>query len=204
MKALQVTSNWLKWFQSENIELVTTIDDREMFTKIIKGEIHGNQLSYKTVFKLVESFLSVFCFLKIEKIRLVWCEKLENDNLQFYNYENSFENWKCDVLKRDYEMENSFEADYEDSTEIYYNYSVNADGKDLSLYQFEQTDRTAIFLWYNPKTDTTIYTINTVLRKALFSIDKNFEVHLPDDFIEHNEIILAQIDDKIMNKIKAV
>ena len=158
----------------------------------------------KQSFKLVDSFLSAFDFLIIDYIRLIWCEKLKNDNLQLSNRGDTFEDWKESVLKGNYEFENSFGGDYEDPTNIYYNYLLDAEGKDMSLYKYNQTDGTLIFLWYNPKTDTTMYSIDIELRKALFSIDKYFDVHLPDDFIEHNKIMLAQAEDKIMSMFKTI
>ncbi len=204
MKKLKVTIDWLNWFHKEAIEVITTIDNKELFSKSLEGEVSGNHLSYNTVFKLVDSFLSAFDFLIIDYIRLIWCEKLKNDNLQLSNRGDTFEDWKESVLKGNYEFENSFGGDYEDPTNIYYNYLLDAEGKDMSLYKYNQTDGTLIFLWYNPKTDTTMYSIDIELRKALFSIDKYFDVHLPDDFIEHNKIMLAQAEDKIMSMFKTI
>lgn len=193
MKTLQVTSEWLSRFHSENIQLVTTIDNRELFTKTISGKIQGNHLNYSTILKSVEGFIYACCFLKIEKIKLVWTEKLENDNFQILKQNNDFYAWKENVLKGNYEIENLYGQDFEDSTSVFYNYVINVDGEILSLYKYDQTEETAIYFWYNPQTDTTNYLINVELRKALFVKDNNFDFHLPDSILNQNKSLLNRI-----------
>ena len=197
MKTLQVTNEWLNKFHEERIELITTIDNREIFTKTIKGDLEGNHLNYITVFRLIETLVDVFGFMKIDSIRLIWSEKLDDDGLQFFKNEDDFESWKENVLDGKYEFENSFVGDYEDSTDIYYNYSVDAEGIDESLYIYDQMDRAGIYIWYNPNTDTTHFSINIELRKALFFRNENTEWQLPDDCLKYNKALLAQIDDEL-------
>jgi hypothetical protein len=84
MSVLNVTKEWISWFRTEQIQFVTTIDNKEMFIKTIEGNFQGNQLSYDTTFNLLDAVMTNFCFLEVDKIRLVWSEKLDQNNLQFY------------------------------------------------------------------------------------------------------------------------
>lgn len=204
MNTLRVTSKWLNWFHKEAIEVVTTINNSEIFIKTYKGHIQGNYLNYTTLFQLIETTLDAFNFLKVDNIRLVWSEKLENNNLQFFKQNENFEIWKENIIKGNYEFENSFGGNYEDLTEIYYNYSVNTECGDFFLYTYNHKDRISIYIWYNPITGTTNYEINIELIKALFFIDENLEFLLPDNYIEQNKVLLAETENKITEKLKAI
>jgi hypothetical protein len=202
MNKLNVTKEWVKWFHKEAIEVVGTIDNREMFTQTFEGNFIGDQLNYKTVFKLIDAFVSSYDFLELDYIRLVWSKELENKNLQFYRSENDFLVWKKNVIDDNFEIENSYLGDYEDPSEIFYNYCLNADGEEISLYKYSSNDRTAIYLWYNLKTKTTHYSINIEFRRSLFMIDKRFETNLSSNCIEFNNRLLANAKIKLLEKLK--
>jgi hypothetical protein len=204
MNSINVTSEWLNWFYSERIQLITTIDNREMLTKTLKGHIQGDHLNYTMVFKIIEIFLIEFDFLKVDKIRLVWSERLEKENLQFFNQGENFESWKENVLKSNHTFENSFGGDYEDPTELYYNYSIYKQDHNLELYKYGQTDRAAIYLWYNPEMNITNYEINLELRTALFSSDEQFMLQLPDNCIKQNNALLDKAKNHTIEKLKKI
>jgi hypothetical protein len=104
-------------------------------------------------------------------------------------------------LKKKLELENSYINGYNDSTEFFFNYSIDAEGDRFLLYSGKQTDRAAIYSWYNPKTNITSYSIKIELRKALFVSDENNEVHLPNHFIEQNFNLIDCVLDKFINYI---
>lgn len=204
MKSLKVTKDWFALFRSETIELITTIDNKELFTKAINGQIAGNHLNYSVVFKIINAFITSFCFLGIRGIRMIWSEKLERDNLQFYNYGNSFQTWKNNIVRGNYELENSFGNDYEDPINIYYNYLVDAEGEIFSLFQYGQTDVAAMYLWYDKNKDITYYSITIELRKALFLNNINYKEHLPVYCMEYNCKLLAEAEGLFIDIINAV
>lgn len=202
MKNLKVSKDWLISFHSEAIELVTTIDNRELFIQTIKGSFPNTKLNYETVFKLIEAFISSYDFLKIEEIRLMWSKEFKKTNLQFYRNENDFLVWKKTVIKNNFEIDSSSFGDIEDSSDIFYNYCLNVNGEDVLLYNYAQNDRTGIYLWYNPKTNTTNYSFVIEFRKSLFMIDKRFETNLPQDYLELNNSLKIAAELKMLKKLK--
>lgn len=202
MNKLKVTKEWLNWFHNETIELVTTIDNRELFIQTFEGNFAGDQLNYETVFKLIDAFISSYDFLELDYIRLIWSEELEKKNLQFHRNKSDFAVWKESVIKYNFEIENSYAGDYEDPSEIFYNYFLNANGKEVLLYNHAQNDRTGIYLWYNVKTKTTHFSISIEFRKSLFMIDKRFEINLPLDYLEFNTNLKATAEIKMLQKLK--
>lgn len=203
MNKLKVTKEWIKWFHNETVEIVTTIDNRELFTQTFEGNFPGDQLNYKTVFKLIDAFISSYNFLELDCIRLIWSEELENKNSQFHRSENNFLVWKENVIKDNFEIENSYLGDYEDPSEIFHNYCLNAEGAKKSLYKYGTNDRTAIYLWYNVKTKTTHYSISIEFRKSLFMIDKLFETNLPPVYIEFNNYLKTTAETKMLEKLNS-
>lgn len=199
---LKVTKEWLNWFHKEAIEVVGTIDNREMFTQIFEGNFLGDHLNYKTVFKLIDAFISSYNFLELDYIRLIWSKELENKNLQFYRNKKDFLVWKKNVTEDSFEIENSYLGDYEDSSEIFYNYCLFAEGEEIALYKYSTNDRTAIYLWYNLKTKTTHYSIHIEFRKSLFMIDKRFETNLPQDYLELNNSLKIAAELKMLKKLQ--
>ena len=202
MAKLKVTKEWLNWFHKEAIEVVGTIDSREMFIQTIEGNFLGNQLNYETVFKLIDAFISSYDFLQLDYIRLIWSEELEKKNLQFYRNENDFLVWKENVIKYNFEIENSYYGDYEDPSEIFYNYYLDAEGEEISLYKYNINDRVAIYLYYNLKTNTTCYSIQIEFRKSLFMIDNLFQTNLPESYIEFNNYLREIAKIKMLKKLK--
>ncbi|MBF7089947.1 hypothetical protein IUY40_00080 [Flavobacterium sp. ALJ2] len=201
MKNLKVPKDWLTSFHNETIELITTIDNRELFIQTIKGSFPNTQLNYETVFRLIEAFISSYDFLEIEEIRLIWSEGLKKTNLQFYRNINDFSVWKETVIKNNFEIDSSSFGDIEDSSDIFYNYYLNVEGEDILLYNYAQNDRTGIYLWYNPKTNTTNYSFVIEFRKSLFMIDKLFEINLPEDYLEFNNNLKATAEIKMLKKL---
>jgi len=201
MSKLKVTKNWLNWFQQNTIELVTTTDNRELFIHSIEGKFSGDQLNYETVFKLIDAFISSYDFLELEYFRLIWSEELGKKNLQFYRKGDDFLAWKKSVINSQFEIENSYTGDYEDQTEIFYNYSIDHE-EDISLYKYGINDRTAIYLWYNLKNITTHYSILIEFRKSLFMIDNSFENNLPQDYIDFNNNLKETSKMKMLEKLK--
>lgn len=204
MKTLKVTSDWLFWFHSEKIEIVSTIDNREMLTTNFEGKIDGDKLNYITVFKLIDTIIEAFCFLKIEKIRLNWTENIEKDNLQFFEKNSSYHEWKECVLKGPYNIENSYGLDYEDSVDIYFNYLLDVNKQIDYLYNFGQTDKISIYLLYNPNLDITNYKIKIELRKALFYHDSNFNKQLTDVCLKNNETLFIQVVERFSDQINLI
>jgi hypothetical protein len=201
-KELIVSNEWYKWFRKESIELVTTIDDRELFTEYIQGIYKGNQVNYQTVFKLLDTFKKAFNFLLIENIRLIWCDELKD--LQFYNKRQDFEIWKENIIKEGFTIDWQSFFEYEDITDIYYNYILNVEGENSNLYQYNQTDRTAFYIWYNSTTNITHYKIEIELRKSLFKLDDNFKINLSNRDTEQNMRVLAISKQEFLNELEAL
>ncbi len=198
MHKLKVSNNWLDWFQNENIELVTFIDNRELLIKRLKGEFNGNCLNYSTYFRLIDIFKYNFPFLKIENIRLVFSKNLAEDNLQFCRKSDNYNTWKKKILDGDYNIN----QDFEDSTDIYFNYFIDVVGiKESLLYKYDTSDSASIYLYYDQKVDTTFYKMDVELRKALFTFDENFDTHLPIDYINNNSRLLAKAETSLFDHI---
>ncbi|MBE8723985.1 hypothetical protein [Flavobacterium hungaricum] len=145
---LKVTKEWLDQFHEKNIEYITTIDNRELFTAVFNGEFPGNQFNYETVFKIIEAFISSYHFIKIDYIRLIWSEKLTENNLQFLKNGEDYSLWKEKILAYNFEIDTTHFPDIEDSTDIFCNYSIDVDGEERTLYQ-SINDRIAIHLFFN-------------------------------------------------------
>ncbi|MFK7002180.1 hypothetical protein [Flavobacterium oreochromis] len=201
MDSIKVSKYWLDWFHNESIELVTTIDNSELFIESIQGNFKGNQVNYQTVFKLLDAFIKSFDFLMVEEIRLIWCDELKD--LQFYYAGQDYKIWKESILQEGFKIDWQSFAEYEDCTDIYYNYNLIVEGENSNLYKYNQNDRTAIYLWYNLTTDTTYYKIEIELRKSLFKLDDNFEISISDSNIEHNKIVLELSKNMFLIELKS-
>ncbi|MFK7033370.1 hypothetical protein [Flavobacterium oreochromis] len=201
MDSIKVSKYWLDWFHNESIELVTTIDNSELFIESIQGNFKGNQVNYQTVFKLLDAFIKSFDFLMVEEIRLIWCDELKD--LQFYYAGQDYKIWKESILQEGFKIDWQSFAEYEDCTDIYYNYNLIVEGENSNLYKYNQNDRTAIYLWYNLTTDTTYYKIEIELRKSLFKLDDNFEISISDSNIEHNKRVLELSKNMFLIELKS-
>ncbi len=200
-KLLVVSDEWYNWFCNDVIELVTTIDNRESFTESIQGELDGNQINYQTVFKLLDAFTKAFNFLQVEEIRLMWCEEL--NDLQFYYSGQDYEIWKENVLKNEFIIDWQSFAEYEDPTEIFYNYSISVNNENKSLHKYNSLDRTAIYLWYNPLKNITHYLLEIELKKSLFRFDDYCEINLSNCYTEQNMKVLEMSKHKFLNELKS-
>jgi hypothetical protein len=201
MKTLVVSKQWYDWFNQSRIELVTTIDNRELFITTIKGEIPGNQLNYHTIFKLIEAYKDAFSFLAIDKIRLEWSEDLSKQDFQFNNQGEEYYSWKDSILKKNFEIENSYFSDYGDCTEVFYNYYIDQEEESSTLYHCNHFDRTALFLWFVPQTNLTFFKFEIELRKSLFKLDENFEINLPKNFLKQNLALLKNSEKILLSKL---
>ena len=200
--SLKVSKEWYSWFCNGDIEALTTIDNREMFTETIQVQFKGNCINYLTVFKLLDIFKKTFNFLLIEKIRLIWCEDLKD--LQFYHVGQDYEIWKENIKKNGFNIDWVLFAEYEDSTEIFNNYIVNVGGDKTYLYKHNSIDRTAIYLWYNPTTDISHYKLEIELRKSLFKLDYKFNIHLPNSYTAQNMKVLETSKHDCLNELESL
>lgn len=115
---------------------------------------------------------------------------------------SSYLDWKQKVIKNNFEIDNSHFVDIEDSSDIFYNYSLNMEEKDMHLYNCTQNDRTGIYLGYNPETNTTNYSFDIEFRKCLFMLDEGFEANLPQDCLEFNNNLMTASKLKMLEKLK--
>jgi hypothetical protein len=186
---LKVTDDWLTWFQKERIELVTTIDNRELMSISVKKEFQGEKISYNSILAIIAKFRHFFDWLDITEIRLEHSEEIDKAELQFYRA-GEFDIWRDKVL-RDFSFALPEKDDvYEDSSNIFYNYRLKIDGTSGSLYMYSTRDVASIFTYYDEDADKTTCTVNIELRKNLFEVDDKFDVNLPKDYLEHNSRLL--------------
>jgi hypothetical protein len=187
MNELKVTSDWLAWFQKESIEAVTTIDNREMKRVSIKKELVGNYVNYRTILAVIDKFCEVFGWIAVNEIRLEYSNEIEQAGLQFYTG-GEYTAWRDQVL-RDFYSISPVKDDYVDSSQIYCNYRVNANGVSTFLYSHGGLDVIDFFVHYDKDNDRTVYTIEAEVRKILFEVD-GFEVNLPEEYLNHNSKLL--------------
>ncbi|RAV97753.1 hypothetical protein [Pseudochryseolinea flava] len=187
MSRLKVTQSWLDWFKGNSIELITTISNREFFTRIVEGRFSTNEVSYGMIFKLIDSFKSSLDFLAVREIRLAYSPELDENGIQFCSEEDKYIEWKSLVL----EKKISFSVDDfdNDGTNIFFDYLLEANEIQTSLFRFSSQDVATIYFWQDKLSGEISYKIEVELRKYLFSNEES-EMNLSMDCLQYNNMLL--------------